>query len=240
MFTGIVEGIGHVEDAFEAGGNLRLRVGAGHLTEGLLLGDSVAANGCCLTVVAVDGEAFEVELSRETLTKTAPRWRRGAALNLERAAVLGGRLGGHIVSGHVDGVGEVVAREDAPGAYLLRVRAPRRLAPHLVPKGSIAVDGVSLTLVDVGGPAGTRPDWPAADFTLVLVPHTLGATTLGSLDVGAQVNLESDVVAKYVERMRALEGERVRALADERERSGARGREGAGPAAFAAKEAADG
>lgn len=238
MFTGIVEGVGRVESAFEAGGNLRVRVTAGHLTEGLLLGDSVAVTGCCLTVVAVEGEAFEVELSRETLAKTAPRWHRGARVNLERAATLGGRLGGHIVSGHVDGIGEVVAKEDAPGAYLLRVRAPQRLAAHLVPKGSIAVDGVSLTLVDVGGPAGTRPDWPAADFTLVLVPHTLGATTLGSLEVGTQVNLESDVVAKYVERMRALESERMRDV--ERDPGGARDREGAGPTASAAKEAADG
>lgn len=205
MFTGIVEEVGRVTDARDVGGNLRLRIEAEHLTSDLAVGDSVAVSGCCLTAVATEDGAFDVELSRETVTKTAPRWHRGARVNLERAAALGSRLGGHIVSGHVDGVGEVLERRDAPGAYVVRVRGPERLAAHLVPKGSITVDGVSLTLVDVGGPAGTAPEWPANEFSLWLIPHTLAVTTLGELEAGSRVNLESDVVAKYVERLRALE-----------------------------------
>ncbi len=207
MFTGIVEEVGRVTGSRELDGNLRLRIEAEHVTQDLTVGDSVAVSGCCLTVVAAEPGAFEVELSHETVAKTAPRWRRGARVNLERAAALGSRLGGHIVSGHVDGVGEVLERRDAPGAYVLRVRGPERLAAHLVPKGSITVDGVSLTLVDVGGPAGTQPDRPASEFSLWLVPHTLAVTTLGELETGSKVNLESDVLAKYVERLRALDEE---------------------------------
>ncbi|MFO7545778.1 MAG: riboflavin synthase [Trueperaceae bacterium] len=205
MFTGIVEEVGRVTEARDVSGNLRLRIGAEHVSPGLGIGDSVAVSGCCLTVVATGDGAFEVELSRESVAKTAPRWHRGARVNLERAAALGSRLGGHIVSGHVDGVGEVLERRDAPGAYVLRVRGPERLSPHLVPKGSITVDGVSLTLVDVGGPAGSEPGWPAHEFSLWLIPHTLAVTTLGELEPGSKVNLESDVVAKYVERLHALE-----------------------------------
>ena len=205
MFTGIIEEVGRVTDARHEGGNLRVRIEAELVSTDLGIGDSVAVSGCCLTVVATGEGAFEVELSRETVAKTAPRWHHGARVNLERAAALGSRLGGHIVSGHVDGVGEVLERRDAPGAYVLRVRGPERLSSHLVPKGSITVDGVSLTLVDVGGPAGNAPTWPAHEFSLWLIPHTLAVTTLDELEAGSKVNLETDVVAKYVERLHALE-----------------------------------
>lgn len=208
MFTGIVEEVGVVASAIEYDGNLRLAVAADAVLAGLELGDSVSVSGCCLTVVdlepAREGGSFVVELSRETLAKTAPRWHVGARVNLERAMAADGRFGGHVVSGHVDGVGEVLTVSEAPGAYVVTVRAPLRLARHLVPKGSVTVDGVSLTLVDVGGPAGTREEWPASDFSLWLIPHTLAVTTLGELTAGSLVNLESDVIAKYVERLAAL------------------------------------
>lgn len=222
MFSGIVEEVGSVLRVVE-GADVRVTIGARTVLEGTKLGDSISVSGCCLTVVAIGGAGaaasgaasagddgtgaaghFEVELSRETVAKTAPRWRVGARVNLERALRVSDRLGGHIVSGHVDGVGEVLKLDPRPGAYVLRVAAPPALAPHLVPKGSVTVDGVSLTLVDVGGPGGTRPDWPAEQFSLWLIPHTLEVTTLGELRPGSRVNVESDLLAKYVERLQLL------------------------------------
>ena len=204
MFTGIVEEVGRVAAVREAAGNLRLRVAAGAVLEGLTVGDSVALSGCCLTVVSVGAEGFEVELSRETVAKTAPRWTVGARVNLERAMRADGRFGGHLVSGHVEGVGEVLGVEEAPGAYVLAVRAPHALAQYLIPKGSICVDGVSLTVVDVGGPGGSRADLAASEFTLWLIPHTLQVTTLGELTPGSRVNLEADLIAKYLERLQLM------------------------------------
>lgn len=203
MFSGIVEEVGTVTRAVE-GGNVRLTIGAKRVIEGVKLGDSISVSGCCLTVVAFGESGFEVELSRETIAKTAPRWAVGEKVNLERALRLADRLGGHIVSGHVDGVGEVLELSQEPGAYVLRVAAPAALAAHLVPKGSVTVDGVSLTLVDVGGPGGSRPEWPASHFSLWLIPHTLEVTTLGELRAGSRVNVESDVLAKYVERQQLV------------------------------------
>ncbi len=203
MFSGIVEEIGTVTKVLE-GGDVRLTIGAEKVLEGVKIGDSISVSGCCLTVVEFGPHGFEVELSRETIAKTAPRWSQGSKVNLERALRVQDRLGGHIVSGHVDGVGEVLDLSAEPGAYVLSVAAPEALAPHLVPKGSVTVDGVSLTLVDVGGPGGTKPDWPAHHFTLWLIPHTLEVTTLGELKPGARVNIESDVLAKYVERLQLI------------------------------------
>lgn len=209
MFTGIVEEVGTVVSEARSGGNLRLRIaGSSAFVTGLGLGDSVAVSGCCLTVVASDHAGkpatFDVELSGETTAKTAPRWREGQQLNLERALEAGGRLGGHLVSGHVDGVGVVLNVVDEPGRYEVFVRAPRKLAGLLVPKGSVTVDGVSLTLVEVGGPAGTSRGMPSTDFSVTLIPHTLAVTTLHELRVGSKVNLEGDVIAKHVERLMAL------------------------------------
>lgn len=211
MFSGIVEEVGEVVRVVE-GADVRLTISADTVVQDVKLGDSISVSGCCLTVVAfeapgADGGSFEVELSRETIAKTAPRWSAGAKVNLERALQVSARLGGHIVSGHVDGVGEVLEVDPQPGAYVLRVAAPPQLAPHLVPKGSVTVDGVSLTLVDVGGPGGTRPEWPANQFTLWLIPHTLEVTTLGELTQGSRVNVESDLLAKYVERLQLLRDE---------------------------------
>lgn len=204
MFTGIVEEVGRVAWAERRGGDLRVRVEADRVLDGTTVGDSVACGGCCLTVVAHDGAGFEVELSLETVTKTAPRWRAGATLNLERALAADGRFGGHVVTGHVGGTGTVRAIDAQPGAHVVTVQAPDAFARWLIPKGSVTVDGVSLTVVDVGGPAGNRDDLGAATFTLWLIPHTLQATTLGDLKPGDAVNLEADVLAKHVERLLAL------------------------------------
>ena len=176
-------------------------IAAERVIEDINLGDSIACGGCCLTVSRIHQGSFEVELSRESINKTAPRWHVGSTLNLERAMKAGGRFGGHMVSGHVEGVGEIIAKDRQPGACTLTVKAADMLARYLVPKGSITVDGVSLTVVDVGGTGGTRPDWEASVFSLWLIPHTLEVTTLGELDVGSQVNLEADLVAKYLERL---------------------------------------
>lgn len=213
MFSGIVEEVGRVLSVApvtgaeaDRGSDQRVTIAAQTVLGGTQLGDSISVSGCCLTVVKLNDDSFEVELSSETIAKTAPRWSEGTTVNLERALRVSDRLGGHIVSGHVDGVGEVLELHAQPGAYVLRVRAPAALAGHLVPKGSVTVDGVSLTLVDVGGPGGTRPQWPAADFTLWLIPHTLEVTTLGELQPGTRVNVESDILAKYVERQQLLAG----------------------------------
>ncbi|MDW8426565.1 MAG: hypothetical protein RMK51_11570, partial [Meiothermus sp.] len=136
---------------------------------------------------------------------TAPRWQEGALVNLERALPALGRLGGHLVTGHVDGVGRVLALEPQDGRYVVWMEAPASLERYLVPKGSVAADGVSLTVVDVGGPAGSRPELPATHFSLWLIPHTLEVTTLGSWQPGILVNLEADIVAKYLERLLSLQ-----------------------------------
>ncbi len=201
MFTGIVEEVGTVRAVHDDGGDLRLRIEAGAVLEGARIGDSIAVSGCCLTLVAVSDGSFEVELSKETVAKTAPRWFEGARVNLERAVRLGDRLGGHLVSGHVEGTGEVTGIEVQPGAHVVAVRAPDAMARYLIPKGSVTVDGVSLTVVDLGGPGGTRDDLAAADFTLWLIPHTLQVTTFGELRLGDRVNLEADLIAKHLERL---------------------------------------
>ena len=204
MFTGIIEQTGRVARATEQGGLLTLTIAPSRMWTDLQPGESVACGGACLTVTGWDVAGFTADLSQETLAKTAPNWQVGTELNLERAMLASTRFGGHIVSGHVDGVGQILDVQSGAGAYTMRVRAPRQLAKYLTPKGSITVDGVSLTLVDVGGPAGSRPEWPAQDFSLWLVPHTLEVTTLHSWRVGTQVNLEADQVAKYVERLLAV------------------------------------
>ena len=206
MFTGIVEQVGRVTHAAEQNGNLTLTIAPAEMWPDLSPGESIACGGACLTVTGWDERGFTVDLSRETVAKTAPNWAPGRELNLERAMTAQARFGGHIVSGHVDGVGEILEVREEPGAYTMRVRAPQGLARYLTPKGSVTVDGVSLTLVDVGGPAGSRPEWPAEEFTLWLVPHTLEVTTLRHWQAGTRVNLEADQVAKYVERLLAVGG----------------------------------
>lgn len=185
MFTGIVEEMGTVE-AFDG---TRLRIGASLVLDDVALGDSIAVNGCCLTLVEQGPGWWEAEVSDETLARTSLRGIAvGAPLNLERSVRLADRLGGHLVQGHVDGVGEVVA--PVPD---LEVRIPPALMRYVVEKGSITVDGVSLTVV--------RPT--AGSFTVAIIPHTSAVTTLGRKQPGDLVNIEVDVLAKYVERLLA-------------------------------------
>lgn len=212
MFTGIVEEVGTIRAAHNDEGDLRVRIDAALAPSDLAIGDSVSVSGCCLTAVSVDERGFEVELSHETVAKTAPRWTEGARVNLERALALGGRLGGHLVSGHVEGVGTVEAVSREPGAFVMTIRAPHRLARYLIAKGSVTVDGVSLTVVDLGGPGGTNASMDANVFTLWLIPHTLEATTLGELAAGDRVNLETDLIAKYAERLAGFADERPEEL----------------------------
>jgi riboflavin synthase len=200
MFTGIVEEVGRVDRVADKG-DLSVTIRAQKVLEAMAVGDSIAVSGCCLTIVSFDAEGFTVKLSKETVAKTAPRWQVGERVNLERAMRAGGRFGGHMVSGHVEGVGEILAVQEAPGAHVVTARAPHRLGKYLIPKGSVTVDGVSLTVVNVGGPGGSSSTLAASEFTLWLIPHTLNITTLGNLVPGSRVNLEADLIAKYLERL---------------------------------------
>ncbi|WP_341720384.1 riboflavin synthase [Micromonospora sp. FIMYZ51] len=193
MFTGIVEELGEVVGVTPtAEDSARVAVRGPLVASDARHGDSIAVNGVCLTVVDVDGGVFTADVMGETLRRSAlGALRAGDPVNLERAAALGSRLGGHLVQGHVDGVGEVLSREPAPRWETVRFRLPAALARYVVEKGSITVDGVSLTVAEVG------TDW----FTVGLIPTTLSLTTLGTRAVGDPVNLEADVLAKYVERL---------------------------------------
>jgi riboflavin synthase len=193
MFTGIVEETGRVASADRHGGLLVARVAARHVLAGLERGGSIAVDGCCLTAVEVDGEGFTCELTGETLARTAfgERLRPGARVNLERPLRADGRFDGHIVQGHVDGVGKVRALDRQGDGALLEVALPKDLERYVVEKGPIAVDGVSLTV------AGVAPGL----FRVALIPYTLDNTSLGQARVGGSVNLEVDVIAKYVERL---------------------------------------
>lgn len=191
MFTGIVASLGRIVKIDARPKGLRLRIDSGALSlQDTAIGDSIAVNGVCLTVVELDGPQFAVDVSEESLSCTVGLDREGA-VNLEKALRLADRLGGHLVSGHVDGVGEVLAFEPVGDSWHLRVRAPQELQKYIARKGSIAVQGVSLTVNRVEG----------ADFEINLIPHTLSVTNLKDLKVGGKVNLEIDQVARYVERM---------------------------------------
>lgn len=192
MFTGIVAAVGTVREARPAaGGGLRIAVEAGGLDlSDVAVGDSLAVNGVCLTVAARAARAFEADVSRETLECTTG-FAAGGRVNLEKALRLSDRLGGHLVSGHVDGVGRVVRVQPIGANRLLAIAAPPELARYLARKGSITVNGVSLTINAVNG----------TEFTVNLVPHTLVATTLGELHAGDRVNLEADLIARYLERL---------------------------------------
>ena len=192
MFTGIVEELGTVAAVHDQGDAIRLSVRAVTALDGTRLGDSISVNGCCLTVAAIEGDTWTADLMQETLDKTslagvAP----GDKVNLERAMTAGTRLGGHLVQGHVDGVGAVVRRTPSEHWDVVEISLPPELARYVVPKGSICVDGVSLTVVEVG------PE----SFTVSLIPETLSHTTLGTRRPGDRVNLETDVIARHVEKL---------------------------------------
>jgi riboflavin synthase len=193
MFTGIIQAIGEVRSLEPRGGDVRLTVGTGKLEmESVALGDSIAVNGVCLTAVVLAGPRFSADVSRETLSLTTlGDLRVGSPVNLEKALTLATPLGGHLVSGHVDGVGEIVERRQDARSWRLRVRAPADLARYIAQKGSICVDGTSLTVNEVQGRL----------FDLNIVPHTLEETVIGGYAAGTRVNLEVDLVARYLERL---------------------------------------
>ena len=195
MFTGIVTDIGKVLE-LEQRGDLRARIGTNYDVDGIDIGASIACNGVCLTVVALGRDPqgwFDVEISAETVSATnVDGWAVGHRLNLERALKVGDELGGHIVSGHVDGVAQVVAMQDEGDSTRVRFRAPDDLARFIAPKGSVALNGTSLTVNEVDG----------TDFGINFIPHTKVATTWGDVAVGDAINLEIDTMARYVARLR--------------------------------------
>ena len=198
MFSGIIADVGIITRAEDRNGGLRLSVETKALgMEDVQLGDSIAVNGVCLTVVKNEENSFTVDVSRETLSCTVGLETQGARVNLEKALRLADRLGGHLVSGHVDGVGEVLSFTDLEESWTLTVQAPKALAKYIAVKGSITINGVSLTVNEVAG----------AVFSVNLIPHTLLVTTLKELQPGTKVNLEIDLIARYVERMLAAEKE---------------------------------
>jgi riboflavin synthase len=193
MFTGIVQGVGTVRAIEPCGGDVTLVFDtAGVSLADLELGGSVAVSGVCLTATRFDASSFAADVSRETLSLTTlGSWVVGSRVNLEKALLAGQALGGHYVTGHVDGVGELVSRHDDARSVRMEFLVPHELARYVARKGSICIDGVSLT---VNGASGDR-------FDVNLVPHTLEVTTLGGLQAGSRVNLEVDIIARYVERM---------------------------------------
>ena len=193
MFTGIIEAIGEIAALQPSNGDLRVRIRSGQLDlADVALGDSIATNGVCLTVVELPGDGYWADVSKETLSLTTVGvWHVGQKVNLEKALTPQTRLGGHLVSGHVDGLGEVVARYPDARSERFRLRAPDNLAKYIAHKGSICIDGVSLTVNAVDG----------AEFELNIVPHTLQETIMGHYAVGSKINLEVDVIARYLERL---------------------------------------
>ena len=193
MFTGIISAIGELAELEPRGGDARLSINAGGLSmSDVQLGDSIACNGTCLTAVELTENGFVADVSVETLTLTTTgNLKPGNRINLEKAMQASDRFGGHIVSGHVDGIGEVVSLHEDARSWRFRIRAPRELAKYVAHKGSITVDGTSLTVNHVDG----------AEFELNIVPHTMTHTIMGDYQVGSKVNLEVDLVERYLERL---------------------------------------
>lgn len=197
MFTGIITDIGTIQE-LEQRGDLRARIGTNYNTAGIDIGASIACEGVCLTVITLGDDWFDVEISAETVTMTnigRNGWTVGKRINLERALKVGDELGGHIVSGHVDGVAEVIAILDEGDSTRVTLRAPEGLARFIAPKGSVALNGTSLTVNGVDG----------AEFGINFIPHTKVATTWGDVATGDQVNLEIDTLARYVARLNEFE-----------------------------------
>ena len=191
MFTGIITDVGTIAE-LEQQGDLRARIKTAYDTSGIDLGASIASDGVCLTVIELGADWYDVQISAETVSKTnIGSWTVGKRVNLERALKVGDELGGHIVSGHVDGVAEVVEIKDEGDSTRVTLRAPKDLARFIAPKGSVALNGTSLTVNDVDG----------CDFGINFIPHTKEVTTWGDVKLGDQVNLEIDTLARYVARL---------------------------------------
>ena len=196
MFTGIVTDLGTIV-SLDQQGDLRARIQTGYDTDGIDMGASIASDGVCLTVVDLGADWYEVQVSRETVDLTnLSDWRVGRRVNLERALKVGDELGGHIVSGHVDGVAKVIEMRDEGDSTRVTLRAPKSLAKFVASKGSVALNGTSLTVNEVDG----------CDFGINFIPHTKVATTWGDVKVGDHVNLEIDTLARYVARLADMQG----------------------------------
>jgi riboflavin synthase len=204
MFTGIITDVGRIAAA-EQRGDLRLRIACGEDIASADLGASIACSGVCLTIVDKGRDWFAVDVSAETATRTAPGlWAEGQRLNLERSLKVGDELGGHIVTGHVDGVGEVVGAEPAGDSIRLRIAAGAEIAPYVAAKGSIALDGVSLTVNEVeAGPDG------GITFSINLIPHTAARTSFESVAIGRKLNIEIDILARYIGRLMEVRATRM-------------------------------
>lgn len=197
MFTGIIQAVGQLTPATQSTGDIQISITASQLDlSDVNIGDSIAVNGVCLTVTTINQTHFTADVSKETLSVTSGLNQKGF-VNLEKAMRLDSRLGGHLVSGHVDGIGEVVQFEAVNDCWLLVIRAPHAISKYIARKGSICVNGVSLTTNTI----------EKDNFTINIIPHTLEKTTLGALNVGSKVNLEIDQIARYVERMQQWETE---------------------------------
>jgi len=194
MFTGIIEEIGKIEEISKQGRNLKLRIKAHKILNGLKVGDSININGTCQTIIAANSDSFTVEAVEETLRKTnLSGLKRNDGVNLERAVRLSDRLGGHLVTGHIDCVGKLKSITKKEGSFLCEFQLPEKYLTYLVEKGSVAVDGISLTVVEV----------KENSFTVAIIPFTLENTTLGAKKIGDSVNIETDLIGKYVERILA-------------------------------------
>lgn len=199
MFTGIITDIGRIDD-IEHRGDLHLKIASNYDMDSVDIGASIACSGVCLTVVEKGSDWFAVDVSAESVSRTTPgMWNAGQRLNLERALKVGDELGGHIVTGHIDGVGTLVSAAQEGDSTRMIIAAPPALAPSLAPKGSIAVDGISLTVNEVED----QPDG-SVHFGINLIPHTAQMTTFDTLSVGRKFNLEIDVLARYLARMRQV------------------------------------
>jgi riboflavin synthase len=198
MFTGIVEEVGHISGIQKRSGYQLTTVAAGCVLEDLKVGDSICVSGACHTAVSFDAVGFTVESVNETLQRTTiGRLRNGSRVNLERSLRLSDRLGGHLVAGHVDGIGQVLQRQESPDNVVFRIGVPQALSRYLAEKGSVAIDGISLTVASAG----------EQDFSVSLIPHTLSVTTMGERQPGDAVNVEVDTIARYVERLMGAGGQ---------------------------------
>ena len=195
MFTGIITDVGTIAEA-EQRGDLRLTVRCGYDMSGVELGASIACSGVCLTVVDKGDDWFAVDVSAESVARTAQgQWNVGAQLNLERSLKLGDEMGGHIVTGHIDGIGEITSADPVGDSVEIVIRAPDELAKFIAPKGSVALNGTSLTVNEV------RDEEAGCHFTINLIPHTADVTTFASVAAGQPVNIEIDILARYLARM---------------------------------------
>ncbi len=195
MFTGLVEELGKVKTVARGVKSVRLTVEASKVLEDVKLGDSIAVNGTCLTVVEYNENCFTADVMPETVDRTAlANLKNGTRVNLERTLSIGDRFGGHIVSGHIDGIGIILAKDNNDNAIIVKIEAGSEIMRYIVKKGSIAIDGISLTVVDYG------ENW----FTVSLIPHSAAVTTLGFKKPGDVVNLETDIIGKYVEKLLSL------------------------------------